>query len=106
MSERHTGKRSGGATSTDGRTGIGTHYEQIEPERAMAPAVPLTRSTRLSHRETKVTVPISGTAFLLIDVINDLASKGSQVLVAQAEPMALRLARLERRTAAAGVPSI
>lgn len=49
---------------------------------------------------------MSGTALLLIDVINDLAFKGSDVLVAQAEPMALRIARLKRRAAAAGVPSI
>ncbi len=63
-------------------------------------------STRLRHRDTSVTIPVSGTALLLIDVINDLAFKDSDVLVAQAEPMALRLARLKRRAAAAGVPSI
>jgi nicotinamidase-related amidase len=51
-------------------------------------------------------LPVSGTALLLIDVINDLAFKDSDVLIAQAEPMALRLARLKRRAAAAGVPSI
>jgi len=38
-----------------------------------------------------VTLPVSGTALLLIDVINDLAFDGSQGLVAQAEPMAARL---------------
>ena len=47
-----------------------------------------------------------GTALLLIDVINDLAFDGSQALVAQAEPMATRLAALKRRATAAGVPSI
>ena len=31
---------------------------------------------------------MSGTALLLIDVINDLAFEGSGALVAQAEPMA------------------
>jgi len=53
-----------------------------------------------------VTLPVSGTALLLIDVINDLAFDGSQALVAQAEPMAARLAAFKRRAAAAGVPSI
>jgi nicotinamidase-related amidase len=53
-----------------------------------------------------VTVPVAGSALLLIDVINDLAFKGSAVLVAQAEPMALRLARLKRRASAAGIPVI
>jgi nicotinamidase-related amidase len=43
---------------------------------------------------------------LLIDVINDLAFPGSDVLVEQAEAMALRLARLKRRATAAGVPAI
>jgi hypothetical protein len=40
---------------------------------------------------------------LLIDVINDLAFTGSEALIAQAEPMALRLAALKRRTSAAGI---
>ena len=53
-----------------------------------------------------VSLPVAGTALLLIDVINDLAFAGSEVLVAQAEPMALRLAGLKRRAAAAGVPVI
>ena len=57
-----------------------------------------------THKSTAV--PVSGTALLLIDVINDLAFKGSDELVAQAEPMALRLAALKRRTSAAGIPSI
>ena len=49
---------------------------------------------------------MTGSALLLIDVINDLAFEGSDVLVAQAEPMATRLAALKRRAAAAGVPCI
>ena len=51
-------------------------------------------------------MPVSGTALLLIDVINDLDFDGSTALVAQAEPMALRLAALKRRAADAGVSSI
>ena len=51
-------------------------------------------------------VPVAGSALLLIDVINDLAFKGSEVLVAQAERMAPRLAALKSRASAAGVPSI
>ena len=43
-------------------------------------------------REASIAVPVSGTALLLIDVINDLAFEGSEALVAQAEPMANRLA--------------
>ena len=43
---------------------------------------------------------------MLIDVINDLAFEGSAALVAQAEPMANRLAALKRRASAAGVPAI
>lgn len=43
---------------------------------------------------------------LLIDVINDLAFEGSETLVAQAEPMARRLATLKRRATAAGLPTI
>jgi nicotinamidase-related amidase len=49
---------------------------------------------------------VAGTALLLIDVINDLAFEGSEALVAQAEPMAARLALLARRADAAGVPKI
>ena len=52
------------------------------------------------------TVPVSGTALLLIDVINHLAFDGSDALVAQAEPMALRLSALKRRATAAGIPAI
>jgi nicotinamidase-related amidase len=58
------------------------------------------------NARSRVTLPGSGTALLLIDVINDLAFDGSAALVAQAEPMALRLAALKRRADAAGVPSI
>ncbi len=53
-----------------------------------------------------ISVPVSGTALLLIDVINDLAFEGSGALIAQAEPMAVRLAALKRRAGAAGVPAI
>jgi nicotinamidase-related amidase len=58
------------------------------------------------RREPSIAVPVSATALLLIDVINDLAFEGSEALVAQAEPMANRLARLKRRTTAAGIPAI
>ena len=61
---------------------------------------------RPERGQRSISVPVSGTALLLIDVINDLAFKGSAALVAQAEPMALRLATLKRRTSAAGVPTI
>jgi nicotinamidase-related amidase len=54
----------------------------------------------------RVTIPAAGTALLLIDVINDLAFEGSEALVAQAEPMALRLAAFKRRAVAAGVPVV
>ena len=53
-----------------------------------------------------IAVPVKGTALLLIDVINDLAFKGSAALVRQAEPMASRLAALKRRASAAGIPTI
>jgi nicotinamidase-related amidase len=52
------------------------------------------------------TVPVRGTALLLIDVINDMSFGGSDALVAQAEPMARRLATLKRRATAAGIPTI
>lgn len=51
-------------------------------------------------------VPIRGTALLLIDVVNDLAFEGSAALIAQAEPMASRLARLKSRVSAAGIPVV
>ena len=53
-----------------------------------------------------VRVPAAGSALLLIDVINDFAFPGSEPLVAQAEPMAARLASLKRRANAAGLPVI
>jgi nicotinamidase-related amidase len=59
-----------------------------------------------SRRTGPVTLPVAGTALLLIDVINDLAFEGSEVLVAQAEPMARRLSLLKKRATAAGVPTI
>jgi len=65
-----------------------------------------TSANRSSRLTRAVSLPVAGTALLLIDVINDLAFPGSEVLVAQAEPMALRLAVLKRRAAAAGVPVI
>jgi nicotinamidase-related amidase len=54
----------------------------------------------------QVTLPARGTALLLIDVINDLAFAGSEALIDQAEPMALRVAALKRRAAHAGIPVI
>jgi nicotinamidase-related amidase len=56
--------------------------------------------------EKTVPVPVAGTALLLIDVINDLAFDGSDALVAEAEPMARRVAALKRRATAAGIPTI
>ena len=53
-----------------------------------------------------VSIPVRGTALLLIDVINDLAFPGAAPLVAQAEPMALRLAGFKERASAAGVPAV
>jgi len=58
------------------------------------------------ERTKAITVPVSGTALLLIDVINDLAFDGSAALVAQAQAMAGSLARLKRRAATAGIPAI
>jgi nicotinamidase-related amidase len=70
-------------------------------------ARPARSNTIKSDRTGKaVAVPVAGTALLLIDVINDLAFDGSTALVAQAEPMALRLATLKRRASDAGVPTI
>ena len=51
-------------------------------------------------------MPVSGTALLLIDVINDLAFDGSAAIVNQAQAMAGPLARLKRRATTAGVPTI
>jgi nicotinamidase-related amidase len=67
-----------------------------------------TQSPRTSQRRPgrSVRVPVAGSALLLIDVINDLDFEGSDVLVAQAEQMSLRLAALKRRAAEAEVPTI
>jgi nicotinamidase-related amidase len=54
----------------------------------------------------KKIVPATGTALLLIDVVNDLAFEGSEALIRQAEPMASRLAALKRRASRAGIPSV
>ena len=51
-------------------------------------------------------VPTTGTALLLIDVINDLAFPDADPLVEAAEVMAPRLARLKSRAARAGLPVI
>jgi nicotinamidase-related amidase len=56
--------------------------------------------------DPSLSAPAAGTALLLIDVINDLAFKGSEALIQQAEPMAVRLASFKRRAARAGVPVI
>jgi nicotinamidase-related amidase len=64
------------------------------------------RPSLSSRAHRTVSIPAFGTALLLIDVINDLAFDGSEALVAQAEPMARRLAALKRRTTAAGIPAI
>jgi len=58
------------------------------------------------RRKRNVTIPVTGTALLLIDVINDLVFPGAQELISQAELMALRLADLKRRAAKADVPAI
>jgi nicotinamidase-related amidase len=72
----------------------------------MARSASARATTSLTASQRNITVPVSGTALLLIDVINDLAFEGSAALVAQAEPMASRLAILKGRASAAGVPSI
>jgi nicotinamidase-related amidase len=59
-----------------------------------------------SEARKAVAVPVAGTALLLIDVINDLSFAGSAALIAQAEPMAQRLAVLKRRASRAGVPAV
>ena len=63
-------------------------------------------TTRANAGEASVGISVSGTALLMIDVINDLAFDGSEALVAQAESMAAPLARLKRRATVAGVPTI
>jgi nicotinamidase-related amidase len=76
----------------------------VEQQRKMAEPG---SSKKLSSRARRAArVPVSGTALLLIDVINDLAFEGSDALVAQAEPMASRLSALKRRATAAGIPAI
>jgi len=72
----------------------------------MARSASARATTSLTGSQRNINVPVSGTALLLIDVINDLAFEGSETLVAQAEPMATRLAALKRRATAAGVPAI
>jgi nicotinamidase-related amidase len=72
----------------------------------MARSVAQSRKTHSKTGEAPVALPVSGTALLLIDVINDLAFDGSAALVAQAQAMAGPLARLKRRAAIAGVPAI
>ena len=59
-----------------------------------------------SRRPPSIVVPPAGTALLLIDVINDMAFEGSDLLIRQAEPMAARLAALKRRTKRAGIPAV
>jgi nicotinamidase-related amidase len=63
------------------------------------------RKARASRLPARL-LPVAGTALLLIDCINDLAFPGSEALVAQAEPMAIRLAALKKRASAAGIPTI
>jgi len=53
-----------------------------------------------------VSVPVDGTALLLIDVINDLDFPGSDALVSQAEGIAAPLRQMKRRAGAAGMPII
>jgi nicotinamidase-related amidase len=53
-----------------------------------------------------VTIPPTGTALLLIDVINDLAFEGSEPLVERTEAMSGPLAALKQRATKAGLPSI
>ena len=65
-----------------------------------------TPGVRVGAAGSTVSIPARGTALLLIDVINDLAFEGSESLIAQAEPMARRLADLKRRAARAGIPAI
>jgi nicotinamidase-related amidase len=71
----------------------------------------MARSARRGHpgsarADRPVTLPVAGTALLLIDVINDLAFTGSEILVMQAEPMAIRLSTFKHAATAAGVPAI
>ena len=65
-----------------------------------------TGKARANAGQAPVAVAASGTALLLIDVINDLAFDGSDVLVVQVESMAAPLERLKLRATIAGVPTI
>ena len=60
----------------------------------------------LPRRPPSHVIPPVGTALLLIDVINDMAFEGSDLLIRQAEPMAGRLAALKRRARRAGIPAV
>jgi nicotinamidase-related amidase len=70
------------------------------------PAPRRTASRRPRPGARPIAIPATGTALLLIDVINDLAFENSAPLVAAAEAMASRLSALKRRAHAAGVPTI
>ena len=72
----------------------------------MTSATAARRRSLPENTPRRVSVPVDGTALLLIDVINDLVFEGSESLVEQAEPMAARLGRLKRRATQAGVPAI
>ena len=64
-------------------------------------------SRQSTGRRAKGTVlPTTGTALLLIDVVNDLAFDGSEALINQAEPMSRRLAHFKRRATRAGIPAV
>ena len=64
------------------------------------------RHSSPATQKPKRTLPVTGTALLLIDVVNDLDFPGSAALVKQAEPMSARLAAFKRRAATAGVPIV
>ncbi len=51
-------------------------------------------------------VPVAGTALFLIDVTKVRDFEDSDGLVAQADPMSVRLSALKRRAATAGVPCL
>ena len=91
--------------SADGRS-ITSAVPLKDETTTMARRVAANGASRSGRILRPVSVRVAGTALLLIDVINDLAFEGSEMLVAQAEPMATRLAALKRRTTAAGVPAI
>lgn len=68
---------------------------------AVAPPAPA-----LLPASPTVSIPVAGTALLLIDVVNDLAFEGAEALIAPAEAMARTLAALKKRATAAGIPAI